>query len=421
MSRGHSPAPRRLPNGKARALQLCYLSPDCPIDREQLANLTNALPDRTTGSLAGLVKGMAHYRAGRFQDALEELDIGGDAWVKPSICFFRAMSYARMESAEQARQWLRAGIIQMVDVGLTIDTGWASHLPDRWMVQSVVDVIRREAQETVLGPECQQLKTAYGLIATGNLSGDMEPMNQAIQLDPDDFLLVAERGVLYARQRRWSDAAADHARAAKRTRDTRIWLQAAALFVLAGNERDYAQHCQEMLKHFEAHDQFGKAEQTSKACLLLADAVDLRKLPLETVHRGLDDDSAPNWILGWGFGTRALAAYRAGDAVKTVHWAHKSQETPAYASKLQLQALVLSVLAVAQHQLEQPEDAQKALTQASELIDVHLPKLATGELGGTWHDWLIAEILRREAEAVINGPAGEATVEAEDAAGLENQ
>ena len=76
---------------------------------------------------------------------------------------------------------------------------------------------------------------------------------------------------------------------------------------------------------------------------------------------------------------------------------------------------------MAQHQLEQPQDAQKALTEATDLIDTHMPKLATGELGHNWHNWLTAEILRREAQALINGPATETRVDLEDEAGSESQ
>jgi hypothetical protein len=39
---------------------------------------------------------------------------------------------------------------------------------------------------------------------------------------------------------------------------------------------------------------------------------------------------------------------------------------------------------------------------AEELIDRKLPTLAGGKLGGSWHDWLIAEILRREAEKMFS-------------------
>jgi hypothetical protein len=79
-------------------------------------------------------------------------------------------------------------------------------------------------------------------------------------------------------------------------------------------------------------------------------------------------------------------------------------------------ALALSLRAMAQHQLGQAEEASKALAEATSLVEGHLPRLATGELGGGWHDWLIPEILRREAAGLINGPTKDPTPEPDAAA-----
>ena len=54
------------------------------------------------------------------------------------------------------------------------------------------------------------------------------------------------------------------------------------------------------------------------------------------------------------------------------------------------------------------EPARQSLAQASQLIQSHLPNLASGQLGGTWHEWLMAEILRLEAAELI-ARLGEAT------------
>ena len=99
----------------------------------------------------------------------------------------------------------------------------------------------------------------------------------------------------------------------------------------------------------------------------------------------------------------AAVATTTEEADKTVHWIHKSQQSQGYAEEPRVQTLALLLLAMAQHQLGQTEEASQAFAEASALIEEHLPKLATGELGGGWHDWLIAEILRREAAKLIAG------------------
>jgi hypothetical protein len=130
----------------------------------------------------------------------------------------------------------------------------------------------------------------------------------------------------------------------------------------------------------------------------------------------LDDGSVPSGRHKWAFAALALAAYRGGDAEKAVGWIRKCQEAEGYADAPEVQALALSLLAMAQHQFGQPQEARKALAQASALVDEHVPKLASGELGGSWHDWLIVQILRREAAKLTDASTKDPTPEAKGTA-----
>jgi tetratricopeptide (TPR) repeat protein len=60
-----------------------------------------------------------------------------------------------------------------------------------------------------------------------------------------------------------------------------------------------------------------------------------------------------------------------------------------------------AVLAMACSAQGQPDAARKALAQASALAETTLPRLESGDLGDRWSDWLIAQILLREASSVI--------------------
>ena len=191
--------------------------------------------------------------------------------------------------------------------------------------------------------------------------------------------------------------------------DVMTWLQTGPLLVLAGDLEGYRHHCREMLRQFGDSDE--RPTIIVKACLLLPGTVDASGLPINTLARALDEGSAPTWLYKWGFAALAQAAYRAGDAEKAVGWIHKCQEAQGYADAPAVQALVLSLLAMAQHQLGNRDEASEALVQADTLVDEHLRKLASGEFKG-WHDWLIAEVLRREATELIARPAKEPTPEA---------
>jgi hypothetical protein len=158
-----------------------------------------------------------------------------------------------------------------------------------------------------------------------------------------------------------------------------------------------------MVLQFAESEQPANADKTCKACLLLPGVVDASALPLKTLASALDDGSAPDWFHKYGYACRALAAYRAGDAGQAAHWVRKSQASKGYANSPAVQALVLSLLAMAHHQSGKFQKASEAFSQADRLVEEHLSKLASGTLGG-WPDWLIAEILRREASQLIAGP-----------------
>jgi hypothetical protein len=63
------------------------------------------------------------------------------------------------------------------------------------------------------------------------------------------------------------------------------------------------------------------------------------------------------------------------------------------------------VLAMAQQQLKQPDEARKAFAKGIEIEETKLPKLDSGDLGTGWYwrDWIIAHALMSEAKALIEG------------------
>jgi hypothetical protein len=179
-----------------------------------------------------------------------------------------------------------------------------------------------------------------------------------------------------------------------------IWLRTAPLLVLAEDLESYREHCEEMLARFGQSDEATVVERTSKACMLLPGVVSASQRPLATLQNALEDGSAPKWFAKFGYATLALAAYRADDPNAAIQYIRKAQQSDEYANTDTVQAIVLCLLAMSQHKLAEPEKAGQTLARASRLIDVGLEKVAGGQVGG-WHDWLIAEVLRREAKESI--------------------
>lgn len=178
--------------------------------------------------------------------------------------------------------------------------------------------------------------------------------------------------------------------------DSLVWLRIAPVLALAEDQAAYSEFCGHMAQQFAESKLPEVAERVVKACLVRANSIDLAKLPGDRLARMLDEGTAPDWLLTWGWCARALWAYRSGDAQSAVKHVAKSEECkPAETAH----ALNLAVLAMAQHQLRHPEEARRALDETSQLIN----RLQADDKIKGDHDLLIAQVLFREAEALING------------------
>jgi tetratricopeptide (TPR) repeat protein len=385
------------------AYYLVYMfssAPDCGIDRKELTRLADNALSQEDNDSTQLAKGMDDYRSGRFEDALAHLPESGRGYLGPLTHFFRAMASHHLGKSEQARKLLMQGM-RVWERMPPIDSPRLAG-SNFWRFWCIADVVRREAQKTILGPVYDHLENADHLVQAGKLSEAAGELSKAIALAPNDSLPLRKRGELYVRLSQWKEAAADYAKLVELDpADTTAWLHAAPLLILAGDQSGYTQHCQSMVRRFGDTDDARDADKTIKVSLLGSGPVDGTKLPLETLESALDDASAPVWFCKYGYTTRALAAYRAGNADKAVQSVHKAQESQGYADSPSVQALALSLLAMAQHELGNTQDARQALAQATDLTDQYLPKLPGGELGYAWPDWLIANILHAEAAEKI--------------------
>jgi tetratricopeptide (TPR) repeat protein len=223
---------------------------------------------------------------------------------------------------------------------------------------------------------------------------------RAIERQPD---LAQAAFDSYRQAERWKEAA-EFAQmlAEQKPQDSLLWMQIAAVVVLAGDDADYPAYCRRIVEQFAESKAVDVPDKVVKACLLRPDAIELSKLPLDRFVASLDEGTAPEWLPVWAWGTRALLAYRSGDAESAVKYVAKSEELKP--SDL-LYALNLSVLAMAQHQLQHADEARRALAEAVQLTD----RLRSQHKGD--FNLLITQILLREAQVLLNGKAKPKPVE----------
>lgn len=96
---------------------------------------------------------------------------------------------------------------------------------------------------------------------------------------------------------------------------------------------------------------------------------------------------------------RGLTEYRAGRPAGAVEWLKRyapREEDKSYGM------FAFAVLAMAHHHLGQADEARTAFAAAGAIRAAQMPVPAKGRpFGNDWHDWLMAEALYREAEALL--------------------
>jgi WD40 repeat protein/tetratricopeptide (TPR) repeat protein len=232
--------------------------------------------------------------------------------------------------------------------------------------------------------------TAY--IATEQWEQAKADWKRAVELQPD--LLQRAFDDLKAANR-WADAAEFGEQLVElKIDDSLEWLRIAPVLVLAGDQAAYTEYCRRMAAQFAESKLPEDADRVIKASLLRAGSIDVAKLPVSPFGQSLDDGTIPEWLAPWAWGTRALVAHRSSDAPSAAKFVAKSEESkPAEFAH----AMNLAVLAMADHRLSRPAEARTALDELSQLV----ARRQASDKSNRDHDLLIAEIMLREADALI--------------------
>jgi serine/threonine protein kinase len=174
----------------------------------------------------------------------------------------------------------------------------------------------------------------------------------------------------------------------------------------------YDEFCRESVRQFSGTADPVIAERTVKNSLLRApDAALLASLaPMsEVALKSMSMTNAPGsqtWNLPWRCMSLALYDYRTGDYPGSMDWCNRCL---AYQEgrRMACVSTVRVILALCEHKLGNAREARSELAQGRELIERHAGAgvVAGDSSQGFWFDWILSEILEREAVAEIDGPA----------------
>jgi eukaryotic-like serine/threonine-protein kinase len=177
--------------------------------------------------------------------------------------------------------------------------------------------------------------------------------------------------------------------------------QAASLHLYLGDEDGYRRQCQEMLQRFGSTDNPYVAERTAKTCLLVPDAAADKDTVQQLAQRAVASTQAVGGI-GWFQLNKGIAEYRAGRPEQALHWLGESQKQ-SYSSQGPHKAMAELFRAMAHARLGRTGEARQTCRQAAMLIDTEMRRWETANVNPINEDWLKAAIVRKEAEALVEG------------------
>jgi tetratricopeptide (TPR) repeat protein/predicted Ser/Thr protein kinase len=214
--------------------------------------------------------------------------------------------------------------------------------------------------------------------------------------------LLGLRGHLNARRGQWDQAAEDFgAVVAVLPGDHMYWYRGAVLRAWLGDRDGYQRLCHEMLDRFSREEDLTIHERVAKSCLLLP-------LPAQEFKQAsrLIDEAAINaknhWVRPWVEATQALAHYRRGRETEALSLAEHSLSFGA--SDWNRIVLAHAVRALALGRLGRCQEARQARQAAAQTLG-QVKGLSWGDYTDHWHDYVISQLLLREAGALLGDPA----------------
>jgi serine/threonine protein kinase len=180
--------------------------------------------------------------------------------------------------------------------------------------------------------------------------------------------------------------------------DAGLHLRLAPLLAESGGPDAYGRHCAPFLKQCRETNNPAVAVDCLLAPAPAVDVPSLAALARNALAAGASGPQQAGWHLLLG-----LAEYRQGHFVEAADWAARAlSDADGLGEGRAAQAD--AVLALAQQQLNHPDDARAALGRGMKILDTKMPPPESGDMGGHWPDWVAARLLLHEAQALLPPP-----------------
>jgi tetratricopeptide (TPR) repeat protein len=399
-------------------VRTCVLAPDPDIDLAGLVELSELVADQPHPFVYSLfVLGTAHYRTGKYEQAVRRLRQALEAdpeWARKFATYpVLAMACHRLgqqaearkaldEAARALEQWTQERY-QNQGGYWVFDRGATGTWPLLWSDWVEYELYYREARVLIDGvppADDPRLHVLRARSFAGLRQSDKAVAEYAAALkmwpkDPQVRLEAHRNQAFYHIGRgQWSQAAAEFARACElRPGDTILGCYSALARFVAGEVDTYRKDCAALMERFAKTEHPHVACDVLLACVLKGDALPdrARLLPLARV-------AARHFHYGsW---TRGAALYRAGkydEAVQCFETAAKTYRPRAWE---------WCFLAMAHHRLGHAGEARRCLAEAARWIDEANRGKEDDPSGlrptwGSWWEPAVYPLLLREAEELL--------------------
>jgi tetratricopeptide (TPR) repeat protein len=169
------------------------------------------------------------------------------------------------------------------------------------------------------------------------------------------------------------------------------------VLLLSGDRPGYRAACAQLIERC-GKPGGPRAYHAARAGTLAADGAPGASLLGRLAHNELQQNAKQFWSLT----EQGALAYRAGRFEESVSLFERSLKADSHPGRA---VVNWAWLALAQQRLGKPEEARRWLGKAQKWLDQFgdgMPPRAEEELGLHLHNWLEAQILRREAEALLS-------------------
>ena len=272
----------------------CGIDPVTGVNPQQLIEWAEAAVARNTQAWTVHVSGLAYFRAGDFERAIEELERSNELeWNKLSIIqnwLVLAMAHSHLRQQQQAWQWLQRANEAMVKVGAGGTSAWSNTYAPDWLA---LRLLHRQAEDLIF---------------------DSEAFQRLIAAVDDDHEIWIARARYRLRNKQLREAITDYEQVIDAIDLGNEAFEYACLLVLSGELDRYGNLCKQLWEQWHGNvEQQDLAHIVMKICTLSPQSpIDSREL--------LDWASAlherhPNQ---WNLFTLAKAQMRAGQYAESI-------------------------------------------------------------------------------------------------------